>query len=175
MWSRVRLVKAAALTATPSTRCWSRPWEEASNTTWLMPARSMPPRFDRKVSTSGVVMPRSRLPMAVMTPSVPRLAAGRLSRVQIWRSRSATEVLPLVPVTAAMVAGMGAYHRAAISAKRWRGFAATMCTARAVSTFASGRATMATAPAAMASSMKSSPLKRTPGKAPKMVPGVTLR
>ncbi len=31
------------------------------------------------------------------------LAAGRPSAVQIWRVKAATEVLPLVPVTAAMV------------------------------------------------------------------------
>ncbi len=37
---------------------------------------------------------------------VPMLAACRPSAVQIWRVKAATEVLPLVPVTAAMVAGL---------------------------------------------------------------------
>ena len=36
---------------------------------------------------------------------VPMLAAGNPSAVQICRVKAATEVLPLVPVTAAMVAG----------------------------------------------------------------------
>ncbi len=33
------------------------------------------------------------------------LAASQPSAAQIWRVNAATEVLPLVPVTAAMVAG----------------------------------------------------------------------
>ena len=40
-------------------------------------------------------------------PSVPRLAAGWPSACQISRMKCATEVLPLVPVTAAMVFGCG--------------------------------------------------------------------
>ena len=38
-------------------------------------------------------------------PMVPMLAASSPSAVQIWRVKAATEVLPLVPVTAAIVAG----------------------------------------------------------------------
>ena len=36
---------------------------------------------------------------------VPMLAAGCPIASQIWRVKAATEVLPLVPVTAAMVSG----------------------------------------------------------------------
>jgi hypothetical protein len=36
---------------------------------------------------------------------VPRLAEAWPSRSQIWRVNAATDVLPLVPVTAAVVAG----------------------------------------------------------------------
>jgi hypothetical protein len=44
------------------------------------------------------------LALGVTTPMVPMLAAAA-ERSQIWRVKAATEVLPLVPVTATMVAG----------------------------------------------------------------------
>ena len=40
-----------------------------------------------------------------MTPSVPRLAASRPSSAQSWRANATVEVLPPVPVTAAMICG----------------------------------------------------------------------
>ncbi len=58
-------------------------------------------------------------PRGETTPTVPMLAACNPSALQIWRVKAATEVLPLVPVTAAMVPG-------------WRGknFAAATASAR---------------------------------------------
>ena len=53
----------------------------------------------------GVVSaPYRSIPGAEM-PRVPIDAACRPSRVQIWRVKVATEVLPLVPVTAAITSG----------------------------------------------------------------------
>ena len=45
------------------------------------------------------------------------------SRSQIWRVNAATEVLPLVPVTAAIVAGWAGKNLAAASASARRGLA----------------------------------------------------
>ena len=92
---------------------------------------------------------------------------------QSWRVISTVEVLPLVPVTATAVSGNGAKNCAASRAKARRGSASAIWTAP--STVASGRATTAIAPAATAAGMKSSPLTRAPWKAPKTVPGATLR
>jgi hypothetical protein len=44
-------------------------------------------------------------PFGETTPTVPMLAACRPSAVQISRVNAATDVLPLVPVTAAIVPG----------------------------------------------------------------------
>jgi len=44
-------------------------------------------------------------PFGDVTPMVPTLAAGLPSRVQICRVKDATDVLPLVPVTATIVFG----------------------------------------------------------------------
>ncbi len=49
----------------------------------------------------------------LITPSVPRLAACRPSAVKIWRVKSATEVLPAVPVTAT-----SRFRRARIKTRR---------------------------------------------------------
>ncbi len=48
------------------------------------------------------------------------LAASWPSRAQTWRVKAATEVLPLVPVTAAMVAGWRGKNFAAASASARR-------------------------------------------------------
>ena len=122
---------------------------------------------------SGVVRPVEIEPSAVVTPKVPILAARSPAMRQIWRVISTVEVLPLVPVTATMVAGTGLKNPAANCAKARRGSAFLMWSAP--STRASGRATMAIAPASIAAGMKSSPLNRSPAKAPSTVPGATLR
>ena len=49
------------------------------------------------------------------------LAEACPSRCQIWRVKAATEVLPLVPVTAAIVAGCCGKNLAAASASARRG------------------------------------------------------
>ena len=54
---------------------------------------------------SGVVCSSSRVPEGETTPTVPRLAARKPMDVQISRTKVATEVLPLVPVTATTVSG----------------------------------------------------------------------
>ena len=54
---------------------------------------------------SGVVSAPGRRPADEIRPSVPRLAAGCPIAAQISRAKWATEVLPLVPVTAAIVRG----------------------------------------------------------------------
>ena len=108
-----------------------------------------------------------------MVPSVPTDAAAWPAMRQSWRVISTVDVLPLVPVTATAVAGNGAKKRPASSAKRRRGSRSAMWSAPA--TRACGRATTATAPAATAASMKSSPLTRLPSNAPKTVPDATLR
>jgi hypothetical protein len=41
-------------------------------------------------------------------PTVPMLAADRPNTAHIWRTKDATEVFPLVPVTATMMSGCGA-------------------------------------------------------------------
>ena len=63
-------------------------------------------------------------------PSVPRLAAGWPSAVQISRVKCATEVLPFVPVTAAIVRGCRPWNRAASSARRRCGFGSTTIATR---------------------------------------------
>ena len=77
---------------------------------------------------SGVVSEPYCSPFGDTTPTVPMLAAGRPSAAQICRVKAATEVLPLVPVTAAIVAGLareelrrGQCQRAARIADRHEG------------------------------------------------------
>ncbi len=54
---------------------------------------------------SGVVWVRVLVPDGLTRPTVPRLAAVNPSPDQSWRTKEATEVLPLVPVTATTVFG----------------------------------------------------------------------
>jgi hypothetical protein len=50
------------------------------------------------------------------------LAARNPMESQIWRTKAATEVFPLVPVTATVRSGCLPKNRAAMRAKSWRGF-----------------------------------------------------
>ena len=77
--------------------------------------------FDRNVTTSGVVRPVEICSSAVVTPSVPIEAETCPAMRHNCRVNSAVEVLPLVPVTATVVAGNGAKNFAASAAKRRRG------------------------------------------------------
>jgi hypothetical protein len=61
---------------------------------------------------SGVVWGDGAV-QAPSTPVVPMLIASWPSACQIWRVKVATEVLPLVPVTATITAGWAPNHRAA--------------------------------------------------------------
>ena len=92
-------------------------------------------------------------------PSVPTLAALRPSVAQMWRTKWTVEVLPLVPVTAAMVAGCRPAKAAAISATRRRGLASRTTTTAGSSggRSASDAARIATAPRFTASATKAAP------------------
>ena len=68
-------------------------------------------------SASGVVRPGPvRFSSASSSPRVPRLAALRPRWVKIWRQKVATDVLPLVPVTATITGGCAPQNRAAARA-----------------------------------------------------------
>ena len=89
---------------------------------------------------------------------VPMLAAACPSAAQICRVKAATEVLPLVPVTAAMVAGWRGKNFAAASASARRALLTAHegdCRRQIVD--AGARATTATAPAATACAAKCAP------------------
>ena len=124
----MRLVKAAADSFSPSRRCWSRPWLEASIARCVTPSRASVARSAWSCTGSGVVSPASRVKPGETMPSVPTLAASRPSAVQMWRTKWTVELLPLVPVTAAMVAGCRPANVAAISAMRRRGLASRTTT-----------------------------------------------
>ena len=166
-------MKAAACTGSPSVRYCDRPWLDASNAAWVIPIRSSPAMFERKVTMSGVVSPVVTCSSEVVTPSVPMLAERCPAIRQSWRTSSTVEVLPLVPVTATIVSGKGWKNLAASRAKARRGSGSAMWTAP--STSVSGRDDHRDRAGETASGMKSSPLNRAPRKAPKMVPGATLR
>ena len=66
---------------------------------------------------SGVVSPGGVICSSpARTPKVPMLAAEWPSRPKIWRQKAATEVLPLVPVTATQTRGCSPQKAAAASA-----------------------------------------------------------
>ena len=72
---------------------------------WLTPPSARRASMACRRAGSGVVSePGSSMPGA-LTPRVPRLAAAIPMCAQIWRVKLATEVLPLVPVTAATTSG----------------------------------------------------------------------
>src|SRR3954447_12015687 len=98
----------------------------------------------RNVTMSGVVRPVLTWSAEVVTPRVPIDAERRPVMRQICRVISTVEVLPLVPVTATTVSGYGTKYLPARAANRRRGGGSARCGARP--TFASGRATTATAP-----------------------------
>src|SRR6266446_781640 len=108
------------------------------------------------------------------SPMVPMLAEPWPSRSQIWRVKAATEVLPLVPVTAAIVAGCRGKNRAAASANARRGFGVTTKGTRA-SPCGAWSPAIATAPAAIAASIKREPSVLLPASAKNRSPGLTAR
>ena len=72
---------------------------------WVTPARATRCRVSCRAMVSGVVSSPLLSPAGVTRPTVPSEAAWRPSRAQICRTKAATDVLPLVPVTAATVPG----------------------------------------------------------------------
>ena len=115
------LVKPAAARRTPSRRNWSRPCEEASIAAWVTPLSASSASRRCRVIGSGVVW-LSRAETAPSTPTVPKLTAVSPSASQIWRVKEATEVLPLVPVTATITSGWSPYQRLAAIESARRGW-----------------------------------------------------
>ena len=105
MWSRVTLVNAAAATRTPSSRYCASPWLDASSARWSMPSSESAASTRCSAMGSGVVSCSGRHSPSTQVPRVPSDAALRPQVRQIWRVKSATEVLPLVPVTQTTTAG----------------------------------------------------------------------
>src|SRR3954449_6820209 len=95
---------------------------------------------------------------------VPMLAAENPSACQIWRVKAATDVLPLVPVTAAMVLGWRGKKAAAASASARRAVA-TSTAATLAGTSALPSAMTAAAPAASACGTNDKPSLLVPGTA----------
>src|SRR6516162_5190568 len=109
-------------------------------------------------------------------PMVPMLAERCPSRTQICRVNAATEVLPLVPVTAAIVAGWRGKNLDAIEARARRALATRINEIPDGSGAAGGHsATIATAPAAIAASMKRAPSALPPAMATNTLPRFIVR
>jgi hypothetical protein len=112
---------------------------------------------------------------------VPIFTARWPSRSQIWRVKLATEVLPLVPVTATTVSGPGPNQSAAAWASVARASSATMRatfepdSASAAISAPARSVRIATAPSSIAPATKRAPWTCVPGSAAKSVPGRTLR
>ena len=152
------------------------PCEEASMARSEMPSSASRARVSCSVTGSGVVSEPYCAPRLVTMPTVPRLAESRPRRDRICRTKSATELLPLVPVTATTVSGWRPDRRAAASASARR------ASATSIQAVASGRSAgrvpspaTATAPAAAAAAAKSRPSAAVPGTATNTPPGTTLR
>src|SRR3954454_5023692 len=90
------------------------------------------------------------------SPMVPMLAAAWPSCCQIWRVKAATDVLPLVPVTAAMVVGCRGKNLAAAGASARRVFGVPT-TGTGDTGCAGGSPAIATAPDAIAAQMHREP------------------
>ena len=100
----------AAFSVSPSSRRWSSPCDEASSASRVQPNLASSAAQRATSAASGVVRPggvsgSTSAPRCSWTPSVPMLAETWPSAAKIWRQKVATEVLPLVPVTATTTAG----------------------------------------------------------------------
>src|SRR5215831_15300999 len=104
------------------------------------------------------------------------LALAWPSAVQIWRVNAATEVFPLVPVTAAITCGWRGKRVAAARANVRRASSTLMNGTLAGSAIGGGRSAMtAAAPAASACGKNSSPSAFAPATATNRSPGLMLR
>ena len=172
----MRFVNAPAARRTPSRRRWSRPCDDASMERCVTPSPASRSSNRCNATGSGVVRLPLISPFGVITPSVPMLAACLPTAVQIWRVNEATEVFPLVPVTATTVAGCRTNNFAAprasmarASATRTKGMLAGRSLGRSPSP------TIATAPRFAASAAKRDPSARLPATATKRSPALTSR
>src|SRR5215472_14443951 len=103
------------------------------------------------------------------------LAAAWPSAVQIWRVNAATDVLPLVPVTAAITSGWREKNFAAVSASARRASATLMKATASGSGVAGGRSAMtAAAPDASACETNLSPSSLLPATATNRLPRFTV-
>ncbi len=105
---------------------------------------STSPAVRRSPPDRGVVCDRGISPAGDTSPTVPRLAAGLPSAVQISRRKATMEDLPLVPVTAATMSGCAPKKAAAKRASPARGLASSM--KRTPSAVASGASSARPAP-----------------------------
>src|SRR5262245_27608187 len=104
------------------------------------------------------------------------LAAAWPSAVQIWRVNAATDVLPLVPVTAAITRGWREKNFAAVSAKARRASSTLMKATPSGRGVTGGRSAMiAAAPDATACETKLSPSSLLPATATNRSPGLMAR
>ena len=148
----------------PSTRYWSSAWLDTSSTAVSCPARAAA-RDACRSGASAVVSVPVRVPItATRRPAAPRIS----------RDISATEVLPLVPVTPITSRSSAGrpYTTAEIGPRRRRTSSTTTWTA----SISSGREVMTTGePLATAAGAKSAPSTRVPGTAAKATPGPARR
>ena len=140
---------------------------------WFTWSSASPAAASCRLTGSGVVCSSSTVPDGETTPTVPRLAARMPMAVQISRTKLATDVLPLVPVTATIRSGWRPKKRAAALAKARRGLAAAMRTAPSTAT--PSLTSIALAPAAIACGMNFAPSTDEPGNAANRKPGFTAR
>ena len=104
------------------------------------------------------------------------LAACSPSAAQIWRVKAATEVLPLVPVTAAITRGWRGKNFAAASASARRALPTwTKATPAGSGAGGARSAITAAAPAASACGTKRMPSSLAPATATNRSPGLTAR
>ena len=92
------------------------PWEDASMATWVTPSSTSSAIVCCNLTGSGVVSEPYSFLVGVITPIVPIVAAAKPASFHIWRVNEATDVLPLVPVTATTVSGCLPKNRAATMA-----------------------------------------------------------
>src|SRR5262249_26492198 len=125
---------------------------------------------------SGVVSEPWTSRFGDTSPTVPMLAAAWPCAAQIWPVNAATDVLPLVPVTAAITCGWREKNFAAVSAKARRASSTLMNATPSGSGVAGGRsAMMAAAPDASACETKLSPSSFAPATATNRSPGLMAR
>ena len=129
---------------------------------------------------SGVVR-LSLAETAPSTPTVPKLTALSPSASHIWRVKLATEVLPLVPVTATITSGWSPNQRLAATESNRRGWSCNItgtCNGppdTSITASPAGSVRIAAAPASSACAAKAAPCAALPGSATNRCPGRVAR